>query len=225
LTGQVAGALGPLEVAGRATVIEGHHTGRMAKDIIVIGGPNGAGKTTAASVLLPSHLGVQEFVNADNIALGLSPFNPDGAVVAAGRVMLERMRELVRDGASFAIETTCAGRGHVRYLRSCQEKGWRVTLFFLWLKSPEYAVQRVAQRVAAGGHDIPETVIVRRYWTGLRNMVQLYLPLADRANIYDNTDSPAVLIASKTPDTGIEVHDVEGWTSLREAAHRGHDGS
>jgi predicted ABC-type ATPase len=193
-------------------------------DIIMIGGPNGAGKTTAAQTLLPRALGLLEFVNADNIALGLSPFNPEGVAVAAGRVMLERMHELARGGTSFALETTCAGRGHARFLRACQARGWRVTLIFLWLDHPDLALQRVAQRVRQGGHHIPPDVIARRYWAGLGNMLNLYLPLVDAAQIYDNTDGDLRLIARKRRETGFVVHNVQDWARLKRSIDERHDG-
>jgi predicted ABC-type ATPase len=113
------------------------------KDLVILGGPNGAGKTTAAARLLPRDLGIREFVNADEIARGLSPFNPEGSAIAAGRLMIERMRRLVRAGESFAFETTCAGRAHLQMLHLCREAGYRLTLIYLWLRSPEMAVARV----------------------------------------------------------------------------------
>lgn len=186
-------------------------------DIIVIGGPNGAGKTTAAKVLLPETLSLLEFVNADNIAAGLSPFNPEAVAISAGRIMLERMHELVRMETSFAIETTCAGRGHARFLRDCQSRGWRITLLYLWLDHPALAVRRVAQRVREGGHNIPPDVIERRYWAGLRNMMELYLPLADSASIHDNTLGMATLIAEKFPATGLVICDKVRWQRMRES--------
>jgi predicted ABC-type ATPase len=140
------------------------------KDVIVIGGPNGAGKTTAASRLLPVTLGLQEFLNADEIARGLAPFNPDANAVPAGRVMIDRIDRLVAARKSFAFETTCAGHRQAKLLRSCRAAGYRVTLIFLWLPSPHAAIAHVTQRVAQGGHHIPEETIVRRYATGLYNM-------------------------------------------------------
>ena len=140
------------------------------KDLVVIGGPNGAGKTTAAYDLLPQSLPIRQFVNADEIARGLSPFDPEGSAVAAGRLMLHRMRSLVELGENFAFETTCASRGHPRLLRTARELGYRVTLLFLWLPSPEAAVERVSHRVRQGGHRIPAAVVHRKYWVGLRNM-------------------------------------------------------
>ena len=187
------------------------------KDLVVIGGPNGAGKTTAAAELLPKALSIREFVNADEIARGLSPFNPDGAAVPAGRVMLERMRALVDAGESFAFETTCAGRSHARLLRACRHAGYRITLFFLWLPSAELAVRRVAQRVRQGGHHIPRETVIRRYAAGLRNLRHIYLPLADAALIYDNSEATRGLIAELEPRTPLVVHDPARWALIEEA--------
>ena len=109
------------------------------KDLVILGGPNGAGKTTAAERLLPADLNIREFVNADEIARGLSPFNPEGSAVLAGRLMIERIRDLTKSGESFAFETTCAGRSHLRLLRECRNRGYRLTLLFLGLPSAEAA--------------------------------------------------------------------------------------
>jgi predicted ABC-type ATPase len=187
------------------------------KDIVILGGPNGAGKTTAARALLPQELDISEFVNADEIARGLSPFNAEGAALAAGRLMLERMRNLVRVGQSFAFETTCSGRNYLNLIRQCKVEDWRVTLLFLWLPSPQAALDRVARRVREGGHGIPANVVVRRYRGGLSNMYQLYLPLADVAAIYDNSDEGRVLIAERTPDAPLTVHDATRWAMIERA--------
>jgi predicted ABC-type ATPase len=183
----------------------------------MLGGPNGAGKTTAAVSLLPGALGTREFVNADEIARGLSPFNPEGTAVAAGRLMIERIRDLARAGESFAFETTCAGRGYARLLRMCRDAGYRLTLVFLWLPSPEAALARVAKRVRQGGHGIPDDVVVRRYAAGLRNMRHLYLPLVDIALVYDNSDGNRALIAERAPGAPLTVHDAARWTLIEEA--------
>jgi predicted ABC-type ATPase len=188
------------------------------KDLIVIGGPNGAGKTTAAPDVLPSSLGVREFINADEIARGLSPFNPDSTSIAAGRLMLERMQQLAEVGESFAIETTCSGRAHPRFLRNCKNAGYRLTLVFLWLPSVDVALARVARRVREGGHSIPDDVVARRYVLGLRNMRQIYLPLVDIAVIYDNSDHGRVLIAERRPGAELTVHDPARWQQIVEAA-------
>jgi predicted ABC-type ATPase len=189
----------------------------QVEDIVILGGPNGAGKTTAAQVVLPQQLDIREFVNADEIARGLSPFNPGGAAFAAGRLMLERIWNLVQDRRSFAFETTCAGRSHISLLQRCKAEGWRVTLVYLWLPSVEAALERVARRVRQGGHDVPASVVVRRYWAGLANMHDLYLPLADLAFIYDNSDEGRALIAERTPEDSLVVHDPRRWALIKGA--------
>ena len=142
-------------------------------------GLNGAGKTTAAYTILPDIWQCQEFVNADEIARGLSPFNPESVAIQAGRLMLERIEILLEQGVSFAIETTLATRSYVQLVRKAQAKGYCVQLLFFWLNSPEVAIQRVARRVAEGGHDIPKEVIKRRYYAGIRNFFDLYKDIVD----------------------------------------------
>jgi predicted ABC-type ATPase len=186
-------------------------------DVVILGGPNGAGKTTAAQVVLPRRLDIREFVNADEIARGLSPFNATGTAVTAGRLMIERMRILVRDRESFAFETTCSGRAHISLLRRCKTAGWRITLVFLWLPSPQAALDRVARRVRSGGHDVPHDVVVRRYWAGLANMRHQYLPVADLASIYDSSDEGRILIAERTPQEALLVHDAARWAMIEKA--------
>jgi len=190
------------------------------RDIVIIGGPNGAGKTTSAPAIIPRRLQIHEFVNADEIARGLSPFDPEATATAtvAGRLMLERIQTLVRNSESFAFETTCAGRAHARWLRECKSQGWRVTLVFLWLPTPEAALERVAKRVREGGHSIPREVIIRRWETGAANMRDIYLPLSDIAMIYDNSDAGRVLIAERTLDVPLVVHDAFRWKMIENAS-------
>jgi predicted ABC-type ATPase len=132
------------------------------KDIFILGGPNGAGKTTAARVLLPSKLRADTYINADEIARRISPGNVESAALAAGRVMLLRIQELVSTETSFAFETTCAGRSYVPLLEKCKRDGWTVSLIYLWVPSPEYSLERVERRVQQGGHSIPEKTVRRR---------------------------------------------------------------
>lgn len=187
------------------------------KDVIVIGGPNGAGKTTAANRLLPITLELQEFLNADEIARGLSPFDPEATAVAAGRLMIDRIDKLVQAGKTFALETTCAGHRQAKLLRSCRVAGYRVTFIFLWLPSPEAAIARVAQRVSRGGHNIPRETIIRRYAAGLYNMKHVFLPLADVAFIYDNSGAAPLLIAEKRSTMPFAVRDATRWKVIEDA--------
>ena len=157
------------------------------KKILIIAGPNGAGKTTFAREFLPAEAACPHFVNADLIAAGLSPFAPELVAVRAGRIMLDQIHEHVRKGESFAFETTMSGRIYLQLIPSWQTQGYIVKLFFLQLPSSEMAVARVRQRVAAGGHNVPEEVIWRRFDAGLRNFEQLYKPLVDEWVLYDNS--------------------------------------
>ena len=147
--------------------------------VIVIAGPNGAGKSTTAPSLLRDTLQVSEFVNADTIAGGLSAFRPDSVAIAAGRAMLERIRQLAEARAEFAFETTLASRSFAPWLARLKRNGYHVHVLFLWLESADLAVNRVTARVRLGGHDVPEGTVRRRYTRGLRNLFGLYLPLAD----------------------------------------------
>src|SRR5262249_9780334 len=153
-------------------------------DVVVIGGPNGAGKTTAVRSVIPAQFGIREFVNADEIADAMAPAHPKRSEIAAGRLLLKRIRELASSGENFSFETTCAGKAHARFLRECRKKDYRVVLLFLWLPTPQAALARVARRVREGGHGVPDHIVIRRYHAGLRNLKRLYLPLADMALIY-----------------------------------------
>lgn len=166
------------------------------KNLYIIAGCNGAGKTTASYTVLPEMLGCREFVNADEIARGLSPFNPEGAAIQAGRLMIERVLQLMKDGHDFAFETTLATRSYIKLIRKAQSVGYFVTLLFFSLPKPEQAVQRVARRVSQGGHNIPLDVIYRRYEAGLKNFFQLYMPVVDFWSFYDNNTCPTLRIAS-----------------------------
>jgi predicted ABC-type ATPase len=188
-----------------------------SKDVVMIGGPNGAGKTTWAYRRLSPTLGIREFVNADEIARGISPLDPEASAIGAGRLMLDRLNELIDAGDSFAFETTCSGRGHARLLERCRTEGYRITLIFLWLPSADVALARVARRVGRGGHRIPDEVVMRRYSAGLRNMRDLYVPLADIALIYDNSDERGDLIGSRQLNRPFEVHDEIRWALIEEA--------
>lgn len=158
-------------------------------------GPNGAGKTTAAYTLLPEVLNVWEFVNADEIARGLSPFKPDSVAFEAGRIMLQRIEHLMKQGVDFAFETTLSTRSYVQTIRRAKDAGYTITLFFVYLSSAEMAVDRVAKRVSMGGHNIPTDVVHRRYERALGNLFTLYLPICDSFLIINNSGEGPVEIA------------------------------
>lgn len=157
--------------------------------VIVIAGPNGAGKSTLAPYLLRDYLDVRDFVNADVIAQGLSGYDPDAVAVEAGRVMLMRLQELTIQRKTFAWETTLATRSYAKRLSKLKASGFQTHLVFVGLPDPEIAVQRVAARVARGGHNIPDEVIRRRYQVGLTNLVDLYLPIVDSCDIVNGVNA------------------------------------
>lgn len=172
----------------------------------IIAGCNGAGKTTASYTVLPEVLGIKEFVNADEIAKGLSPFNQERMAIEAGRIMLQRMEDLLSQDEDFAFETTLASRSYTQFIEKAHAKNYFVTLLFFWLPSPELAIERVATRVAEGGHNIPEDVIRRRYDSGIRNFKALYMPACDFWTIYDNSGTNEVKRIAW--GTGAEVKEV-----------------
>jgi predicted ABC-type ATPase len=165
--------------------------------LYVIAGPNGAGKTTFATEFLPDFVRCREFLNADLIAAGLSPFAPEAENVRAGRLLLTRIRELTSDRKDFGFETTLAGRGYARRFADMRRQGYRIVLFFLWLPNADLAVKRVARRARQGGHNVPESDIRRRYDAGLCNLLSLYRPLLDEWWLYDASKLPPRLIAQE----------------------------
>lgn len=186
-------------------------------NLYIIAGPNGAGKTTASYTLLPEILHCVNFVNADEIARGLSPFSPETVDVQAARIMLDRIEELLSQKADFGIETTLATRSYVQLVRRAQASGYKVHLLFFYLETPEQAIQRVAQRVSNGGHGIPEEVIRRRFKRGIDNLLHLYLPICDSVTIWNNTKGEAQLIAKQTAENAqLVVLDQNIWNKLRD---------
>lgn len=162
--------------------------------VVIIAGPNGAGKTTFAREFLPNEADCPIFINADLIAAGLSPFQPETVAVRAGRIMLEEIRERVRQRQSFAFETTLSGRTYANMIREWQSIGYHVKLIFLSLPSSEMAVARVAARVSQGGHNVPNDVVRRRFGLGLQNLSNLYKGLADAWILYDNSGTVPKLL-------------------------------
>ena len=168
----------------------------MMKNLYIVSGCNGAGKTTASYTVLPEILECREFVNADEIARGLSPFNAEGVAIEAGRLMLQRIEELLKEDVTFAIETTLATRSYVNLVKRAQRQGYRVSLLYFWLSSPELAMRRVAERVSKGGHDISEEIIRRRYTAGINNLFKLFMPAVDYWAIFDNSATPRRIVAT-----------------------------
>lgn len=184
-------------------------------NLYIIAGPNGAGKTTAAYNLLPEVLHCPNFVNADEIARGLSPFAPETVSIQAGRIMLQRIDELLPQKVDFAIETTLSTRSYVQLVHRAQALGYKVHLIFFFLENEEQAKARVAQRVRNGGHDIPEEDIRRRFTRGIYNLINLYMPICDSVLVYNNMRTPAQLVArKKTQADDINVIESEMWNLL-----------
>jgi predicted ABC-type ATPase len=165
------------------------------KNLYIIAGCNGAGKTTASFTILPEILDCKEFVNADEIAKGLSPFQPEKVSFEAGRIMLHRINELLSQNENFAFETTLSTRSYKNKIIEAKKKNYNVTLLFFWLKNPELAKERVKIRVIEGGHNIPEDVIERRYYKGIKNLFEIYLSIVDQVLIFDNSEGKHNLIA------------------------------
>ena len=186
------------------------------KNLYIISGPNGAGKTTASYTVLPKILNCKEFVNADEIARGLSPFNPDGMAIEAGKLMLKRIDELLQKEESFSIETTLSTRSYFKLVETAHQKGYNVTLLYFWLESPEQAIERVAERVSKGGHDIPKDVIIRRYWAGLNNLFDIYMPIVDSWILVNNSQTPRIIVALGGKNHTTKIEDKECFTKIKE---------
>lgn len=165
------------------------------KNLYIIAGCNGAGKTTASFTILPEILDCREFVNADEIAKGLSPFQPEKVAFEAGRIMITRVNDLLSQNENFAFETTLSARSYKSKVVEAKNRNYNVTLLFFWLNNVELAKERVKIRVKEGGHNIPEDIIERRYFKGIKNLFEIYLPIVDQALIFDNSEGKHHLIA------------------------------
>jgi len=186
------------------------------KTLYVIAGCNGAGKTTASFTILPEILDCREFVNADEIARGLSPFQPEKGSFEAGSIMLHRIDELMAVGENFAFETTLSTKSYKERIVSAKALGYNVTLLFFWLRNVELAKERVKTRVKEGGHDVEEVVIERRYIRGIVNLFDLFLPLVDDAMIFDNSEGLPLLIAEKNQNEALSILKQDLFIKLRE---------
>lgn len=183
-------------------------------NLYILAGPNGAGKTTAAYTLLPEVMETKEFVNADEIARGLSPFNVEAVAFEAGRIMLKRIDQLMSQGVDFAIETTLSTRSYVQTVKRAQQIGYAVSLYYFWIPSVEVSKERVAMRVSRGGHNIPPEVIERRYSRSVSNLTSLYIPICDYFAVLDNAEMLPKLIASGEMHYETEVLEHESWTTI-----------
>ena len=185
-------------------------------NLFIISGCNGAGKTTASMTVLPETLECHEFVNCDEIAKGLNPLNPDSATVTAACLMLVRIKKLISLDADFAIETTLATKSYHALVKNAQERGYNIKLLYFWLQSPELALQRVAERVKNGGHNVEEHIIRRRYSSGIRNLFRLYLPVVDYFILIDNSVMPREVIAEGNMHEAVKVYNEEKFKRLRQ---------
>jgi predicted ABC-type ATPase len=185
--------------------------------LFIIAGCNGAGKTTASFTVFPELLNIREFVNADEIARGLSPFQPEKVSIQAGKIMLKRIDDLIEEGKDFAFETTLSTRSFVGLCDEARKKGYDILMIFLWIPSAEYAINRVKTRVQMGGHNIPKDVIIRRYNAGLTNFNNLYKSLVDYWVFIDNTELIQVLIAEGGIGAETIIHNEEIWKKIQKS--------
>jgi predicted ABC-type ATPase len=175
------------------------------RNLYIIVGCNGAGKTTASFTILPEIINCKEFVNAVEIAKGLSPFQPEKVAIESGRIMLKRIVELINDNESFAFETTLSSKSYKNIINTARRKGYTITLLFFWLQNVELAKERVKIRVLEGGHNILPEIIERRYLNGIKNLFNIYLPIVDGLVVFDNSHGRHELLATKTIDGQISI--------------------
>ncbi|AND64728.1 zeta toxin [Flavobacterium covae] len=185
------------------------------KNLYIISGCNGAGKTTASFAILPEILDCKEFVNADEIAKGLSPFQPEKVAFEAGRIMLHRINELFIQNESFAFETTLSTRSYKNKIIEAKNENYNVTLLFFWLRTIELAKERVKTRVKEGGHNIPEYIIERRYKKGIFNLFDIYLPIVEQVLIFDNSEGNHQLIAEKSSNDELNIIDLKKFNEIK----------
>lgn len=186
------------------------------RNLYIIAGCNGAGKTTASYTILPEIIECKEFVNADEIAKGLSPFQPEKVSFEAGRIMLNRINELLEDNESFAFETTLSTKSYRNKILKAKMQGYTITLLFFWLNNIELAKERVKIRVKEGGHNIPNDVIERRYLKGIINLFDIYLEIVDGTLIFDNSYGKHELIAQKIEKEDLIIFDLEKFNQLKQ---------
>lgn len=190
------------------------------KNLYIISGCNGAGKATASFNILPDLLNCKEFVNADEIARGLSPFQPEKVSIEAGRLMLKRIDELIDSNQDFSFETTLSTKSFINTIDNAKSKGYYVTLIFFWLESIQLAKDRVQKRVSEGGHNIEPNVIDRRYKAGIKNLFKLYFDKVDSLLIYDNSKAKSELIAEKEIENELfTIHNSQKFNALKKISN------
>jgi predicted ABC-type ATPase len=188
-------------------------------NLYIIAGCNGAGKTTASYTILPEMLNCKEFVNADSIAAGLSPFNPNKVAIEAGRIMLNRIDALLDDRVDFAIETTLATKSYVSLIKEARAIGYKISLVYFWLSSSQEAKQRVATRVNKGGHDIPDDVIERRYFKGIYNLIHLYTNICDYWAVFNNeAGNPEIVVSGEFNNSPI-IFNADIWKKIKKQSN------
>jgi predicted ABC-type ATPase len=184
-------------------------------NLYIIAGCNGAGKTTASYTVLPEILNCKEFINADEIARGLSPFQPEKVAIHAGRIMLQRIDELIKLKVDFAIETTLTTKSYANTIETAKQNGYDVTLLYFWLKDTELAIERVRTRVSEGGHNIPDEVIKRRYKKGLLNLSKIFIGISTYWAVIDNSDIRYTFVAEGNSNGKITIHDNTIWEIIK----------
>jgi predicted ABC-type ATPase len=184
-------------------------------NLFIIAGCNGAGKTTASFTVLPEMLKCDEFINADEIARGLSPFNPDKAAIEAGRIMLNKINNFINQKIDFSFETTLSAKTYIHTIQKAKLHGYHTTLIFFWLDSVDLAHERVKNRVLDGGHNIPLDVIKRRYYSGIKNLFNLYIPKCDYWMIFNNSVSPSELIAEGYTDIEVKIKNMSIFDTIK----------
>jgi len=183
-------------------------------NLYIIAGCNGAGKTTASYSILPEALECRTFVNADEIAKGLSPFQPETVAIQAGRLMLQRIDELINRGQDFAFETTLSTKSYIQTIKKAQAHNFYVTLIYFWLNSSQLAIERIRKRVAAGGHHVPDDIVIRRYERGISNFMNLYLPICDYWFLINNSVKPSETIAEGKNEI-INIKNILLWNQIK----------
>ncbi|NLJ83275.1 MAG: zeta toxin [Bacteroidales bacterium] len=187
-------------------------------NLYIISGCNGSGKTTASFTVLPETLACLEFLNADEIARGLSPLNPDKAAIEAGRMIIKRIDKLLPSKVDFAVETTLSTKVYAKTVEKAKEFGYKTTLIFFWLDSVDLAIERVKLRVVEGGHNVPQTTITRRYYSGIKNLFHLYMPICDYWMIFDNSKTQSELIAEGYKNKTIDIKNTITYETIKKLA-------